>query len=96
MKDWEGCRIVSGASGPVWFFREDSSMETKDIIFKLRTAGGLSQEGLAEMVYTSVEELIDFCTEHMSNESWPPEQVRSYGSCGAGSEALEQKYEIEM
>ncbi len=29
-------------------------------------------------VYTSMQELIDFLAQHMSNESWPTEQVRSY------------------
>lgn len=133
-------------------------METKDIILKLRTQNGLSQEGLAEKVfvtrqavsrwetgetvpntetlkllsklfdvsintllgsprklicqccgmpledstisretdgtfqeeyckwcyadgkfaYTSLEELTDFLVGHMSNENWPPEQVRAY------------------
>lgn len=28
--------------------------------------------------YSSMEELIDFCVEHMSNENWPPEQVRAH------------------
>ncbi|MDO4487062.1 MAG: zinc ribbon domain-containing protein [Bacillota bacterium] len=31
-----------------------------------------------EFKYTSVEQLIDFCVEHMSNENWPPEQVRAH------------------
>ena len=31
-----------------------------------------------EFKYTSVEQLIDFCVEHMSSESWPPEQVRAH------------------
>ena len=31
-----------------------------------------------EIKYTSVEQLIDFCVEHMSSESWPPEQVRAH------------------
>ncbi|WP_302627110.1 zinc ribbon domain-containing protein [uncultured Eubacterium sp.] len=31
-----------------------------------------------EFKYTSKEQLIDFCVEHMSNESWPPEQVRAH------------------
>lgn len=29
-------------------------------------------------VYTSLEELIDFLVGHMSNETYPPEQVRTY------------------
>lgn len=29
-------------------------------------------------VYTSLEELTDFLVGHMSNENWPPEQVRAY------------------
>ena len=28
--------------------------------------------------YTSKEQLIDFCVEHMSSESWPAEQVRAH------------------
>ncbi len=31
-----------------------------------------------EFKYTSKEQLIDFCVEHMSNENWPPEQVRAH------------------
>ena len=31
-----------------------------------------------KFVYTSLTELIDFCVGHMSNENWPPEQVRAY------------------
>lgn len=29
-----------------------------------------------EFKYTSKEQLIDFCVEHMANEDWPAEQVR--------------------
>ena len=28
--------------------------------------------------YTSMEQLIDFCVEHMANEAWPKEQVRAH------------------
>ena len=28
--------------------------------------------------YTSMEQLIEFCVEHMANENWPAEQVRSH------------------
>lgn len=31
-----------------------------------------------KFVYTSMEELLDFLAAHMSNDSWPPEQVRAY------------------
>lgn len=31
-----------------------------------------------EFKYTSMEQLIDFCVEHMSSESWPAEQVRAH------------------
>lgn len=31
-----------------------------------------------KFVYTSMQELMDFLAQHMSSESWPPEQVRSY------------------
>ena len=28
--------------------------------------------------YSSKEQLIDFCVEHMASENWPPEQVRAH------------------
>ena len=31
-----------------------------------------------EFKYTSKEELIDFCAEHMASENWPAEQVRAH------------------
>ena len=31
-----------------------------------------------KFVYTSLEELLNFLENHMSNEAWPPEQVRAY------------------
>ena len=31
-----------------------------------------------EFEYTSKEQLIDFCVEHMANENWSAEQVRGY------------------
>lgn len=31
-----------------------------------------------EFKYSSKEQLIDFCVEHMSSESWPKEQVRAH------------------
>ena len=31
-----------------------------------------------EFKYTSKEQLIDFCVDHMSSESWPAEQVRAH------------------
>lgn len=31
-----------------------------------------------KFVYTSLAELTDFLVEHMSNESWPPEQARTF------------------
>lgn len=31
-----------------------------------------------KFVYTSLEELTDFLVEHMSNEQFPPEQMRAY------------------
>ena len=31
-----------------------------------------------EFKYTSMEELIDFCTEHMASEAWPEAQVRAH------------------
>ena len=31
-----------------------------------------------KFVYTSLEELLNFLESHMSNEAWPPEQVRAY------------------
>ncbi len=29
-------------------------------------------------VYTNIDDLIDFCSEHMANENWSSEQVRAY------------------
>lgn len=31
-----------------------------------------------EFKYKSVEQLVDFCTEHMASDSWPAEQVRAH------------------
>ncbi len=31
-----------------------------------------------EFKYKSVEQLIDFCTEHMASDRWPAEQVRAH------------------
>ena len=31
-----------------------------------------------EFKYKTVEQLIDFCTEHMASDSWPAEQVRAH------------------
>ena len=31
-----------------------------------------------EFTYSSIGELTDFLVEHMSNESWPPEQARAF------------------
>ena len=31
-----------------------------------------------KFVYTSLEELAEFLVGHMSNENWPPEQIRAY------------------
>lgn len=31
-----------------------------------------------EFTYTSKEQLIDFCAEHMATENWPAEQVRAH------------------
>lgn len=31
-----------------------------------------------EFEYTSKEQLINFCVEHMANENWPAEQVRAH------------------
>lgn len=31
-----------------------------------------------EFMYTSKEQLIDFCVTHMASESWPAEQVRAH------------------
>lgn len=31
-----------------------------------------------KFIYKSIEELTDFLVEHMSNESWPPDQARAF------------------
>lgn len=31
-----------------------------------------------EFTYTTKEQLIDFCVEHMANENWPADQIRAH------------------
>ena len=31
-----------------------------------------------DFTYSNMEDLIDFCAEHMANENWTPDQVRTY------------------
>lgn len=38
----------------------------------------ISREPDGAFKYQSKEQLIDFCVEHMSSESWPAEQVRAH------------------
>ena len=57
---------------------------TDDSIISHESDGSFNEEYCkwcytdGEFKYTSVEQLIDFCVEHMSSESWPPEQVRAH------------------
>ena len=59
-------------------------MPLEDSTLSRETDGGFNEEYCKwcydgdKFTYTSMEDLIAFCTSHMSNESWPPEQVRTY------------------
>ena len=59
-------------------------MPLEDSIISKETDGTLNEEyckwcyNEGNFVYTSLEELIDFLVGHMSNEQFPPEQMRAY------------------
>ncbi len=56
---------------------EDSSIsKEKDGTFNEEYCKWCYAEG--EFAYKNMDDLIDFCVEHMSNENWPPAQVREY------------------
>ena len=59
-------------------------MPLEDGIISHNSDGTLNEEYCkwcyadGKFIYTSLEELLDFLESHMSNEAWPPEQVRAY------------------
>ena len=59
-------------------------MPLEDGIISHNSDGTLNEEYCkwcyadGKIVYTSLEELLGFLESHMSNEAWPPEQIRAY------------------
>ncbi|MBQ7981409.1 MAG: helix-turn-helix domain-containing protein [Oscillospiraceae bacterium] len=59
-------------------------MPLEDSIVSKETDGTFNEEYCkwcytdGQFVYTSIEQLTDFLVEHISNESFPPEQARAY------------------
>ena len=59
-------------------------MPLDDAVLSREPDGALNEEYCkwcytdGEFKYASKEQLIDFCVEHMSSESWPAEQVRAH------------------
>lgn len=61
-------------------------MPLDDTLMSRETDGAVNEDYCkwcytdGQYTYTSMETLIDYCAEHMSNEAFPPEQVRAYMS----------------
>ena len=55
---------------------DDTTSREKDGAFNEEYCKWCYAEG--RFAYGSMEELLDFLSEHMSNESWTPEMVRAY------------------
>ena len=59
-------------------------MPLEDSVLSREPDGSLNEEYCkwcyadGKFAYTDLETLIDFCTEHMSNEKWPKDQARAY------------------
>ncbi len=59
-------------------------MPLEDVNISRETDGTFNEEYCkwcyadGKFVYTNLEELLCFLENHMSNETWPPEQVRAY------------------
>ena len=59
-------------------------MPLEDQVMSREADGSLNEEYCqwcyadGQFVYTSLEQLIDFLVEHMSNEHWPKDQMRAY------------------
>ena len=59
-------------------------MPLEDQVMSREADGSLNEEYCqwcyadGQFVYTSIEQLIDFLVEHMSNEHWPKDQIRAY------------------
>ena len=59
-------------------------MPLEDSVLSREPDGSLNEEYCkwcyteGKFAYSSLEELLDFLEGTMSNESWPPEQVRTY------------------
>lgn len=59
-------------------------MPLEDSVISKETNGDFNEDYCkwcysdGEFKYTSKEQLIDFCVEHMTTETWPAEQVRAH------------------
>ena len=59
-------------------------MPLEDSFISKEPGGGFNEEYCkwcysgGEFKYRSIEQLIDFCVEHMANENWSKEQVRAH------------------
>ena len=59
-------------------------MPLEDSVISKETNGDFNEDYCkwcysdGEFKYTSKEQLIDFCVEHMATETWPAEQVRAH------------------
>ena len=63
---------------------EDENISREDATTSREPNGAFNEEYCkwcyagGEFRYTSKEQLIDFCVEHLANENWPAEQVRAH------------------
>lgn len=59
-------------------------MPLEDSTISKETDGSFNEEYCkwcysdGKFTYNNIDDLIDFCAEHMANESWSSEQVRAY------------------
>ncbi|MBQ9558034.1 MAG: helix-turn-helix domain-containing protein [Clostridia bacterium] len=59
-------------------------MPLEDSVISREPDGGLNEDYCkwcyadGKFTYSSMEQLIDFCSEHLATESWPAEQIRAH------------------
>lgn len=69
---------------PRQLFCQCCGMPLDDVTFSKEPDGFFNEDYCkwcytdGEFTYTSKEQLIDFCVEHMANENWPADQVRAH------------------
>ena len=71
---------TSGTSKGIYSYRfnEEDGTATPLSETEIENPSYLVPSADGKFVYTSLEELLNFLESHMSNEAWPPEQVRAY------------------